>query len=317
VLSWTLIEEARERVAGRIHRTPVMTSQSLDQIAKARLFFKCENFQKGGAFKARGATNAVFSLTDAESRRGVVTHSSGNHAAAVARAAQLRGIPAYLVMPSNAPGPKQASVRRHGGIITLCHPTQKSREETVQLLMADTGAELIHAYDDLRVMAGQATTGVELMEQIDDLDLILCPVGGGGHLSGIAVAAKKLKPALQVIGVEPVGADDAQRSLRAGRIIACANPTTIADGLRTTVGAKPFAEILRYVDDIVVVSEASIVSAMRQIWEVMKIIVEPSGAVAYAAIVDNKLDVAGKNVGLVLTGGNLDLERLPWTASLT
>jgi threonine dehydratase len=316
-LSWNLIEEACARISGQIHRTPILTNQTLDSMAAAKLFFKCENFQKSGAFKARGATNAVFSLPDSQARLGVVTHSSGNHAAALARAAQLRGIPAYLVMPRNAPSAKQRSVRRYGGNIILCDPTQTAREAAVERVVADTGAALIHAYDDLHVMAGQATTAVELIEQVDDLDLILCPIGGGGHLSGIAVAAKKLRPTIKVIGVEPAGADDAQRSFRAGVILPCANPETIAEGLRTTVGARPFAEIQRYVDDILTVSETSIAISMRRIWEIMKIIVEPSGAVAFAAIAEEKLDIRDKKCGIILTGGNLDLEHLPWISSMS
>jgi threonine dehydratase len=315
MLHWGLIEEARTRIAPWIHRTPVLTSQTFDARADAKLFFKCENLQKTGSFKARGASNAVFSLSKEEAARGVATHSSGNHAAAVARAAKLRGISAYIVMPNNAPAAKQLSVRRYGGEIIICEPTQQDRERTVQQVMHDTGAILVHAYDDLRVMAGQATTAVELIEQVENLDLILCPVGGGGHLSGIAAAAKHLRPNIRVIGIEPAGADDAARSFRAGKIIACAHPETVADGLRTTVGAKPFVEIQRWVDDVATVSETCIIDAMRSIWEVMKVIVEPSGAVAFAAIADGKLEVRGKRVGIVLTGGNLDLDLLPWISN--
>jgi threonine dehydratase len=287
----------------------------LDSFAHASLFFKCENLQKGGAFKARGATNAVFSLSDALAARGVVTHSSGNHAAALARAAQLRGISAYLVMPDNAPQAKQAAVRRYGGTVRLCEPTPRARQAAVERIIDDTGAVLIHAYDDLRVMAGQATTAVELLEQAEALDCILCPIGGGGLLSGVAAAAKHLRPSIRVIGVEPAGADDAVRSFRAGEVIPCPHPQTVADGLRATVGTRPFAEILRFVDDIVTVSEASIVTAMRQIWEVMKVIVEPSGAVAFAALVEEKVTPKAQRVGVILTGGNLDLDRSAWIAT--
>jgi threonine dehydratase len=314
-LTWPLIQEARARIEGKVHRTPVMTSRTLDSKANAHLYFKCENLQKVGAFKARGATNAVFALTDAEARNGVATHSSGNHAAALARAARLRNIPAYIVMPSNAPQAKQASVSRYGGKIILCEPTLQARESTVERVIAETGAVLVHPYNDLRVMAGQATTAVEILEDLPDLDMILCPVGGGGQLSGISVAAKTMKPAVRVIGVEPDGADDAARSFRSGQIVPMTNPRTIADGLRTSLGEKPFAEIRRHVDDIVTVSEESIVQAMRLIWEVLKIIVEPSGAVPYAAILEGKLDVAGKKVALILSGGNLDLDSLPWSKS--
>lgn len=311
-LTWDLIEQARTRIQGRVRRTPVMTSQTLDSLSGARLYFKCENLQNIGAFKARGATNAVFALSDAEARNGVATHSSGNHAAALARAAKLRGIPAYIVMPNNAPKAKQASVSRYGGKIVFCEPTQQARETGVERLMAETGATLVHPYNDLRVMAGQATTAVELLEDVPDLDVILSPVSGGGLLSGISVAAKTLKPAISVIGVEPEGADDAYRSFRSGKIEPLPNPQTIADGLRATLGRKTFAEIRRHVDDIVTVSEQAIVASMRQIWEVMKIIVEPSGAVAYAGVFARRFPLEGRKIGIVISGGNLDLDRLPW-----
>jgi threonine dehydratase len=311
-LTWDLIQAARERIKGKVHRTPVMTSETLDSLAGAQLFFKCENLQKMGAFKARGATNAVFSLSEAEARNGVATHSSGNHAAALARAARLRGIPAHIVMPTNAPKAKQASVIRYGGKIVFCEPTLAAREKTVERVIAETGATLVHPYNDLRVMAGQATTAVELLEDHPDLDIIMCPVGGGGQLGGIAVAAKTLKPTIRVIGVEPEGADDAARSFRTGHIVPMLNPQTIADGLRSSLGEKTFAEIRRHVDDIVTVPEEAIISGMRRIWEVLKIIVEPSGAVPYAAIVADRLPVKGLKVGIVLSGGNLDLDSLPW-----
>jgi threonine dehydratase len=311
-LTLALIHEAHARIRDKVNRTPVMTSETLDAQASAKLYFKCENLQKVGAFKARGATNAVFSLTGAEARQGVTTHSSGNHAAALARAAQLRGIPAHIVMPTSAPKAKQESVKRYGGRITYCEPTLAARESTAARVVAETGAALIHPYNNLHIMAGQATAGLEFLENVPDLHLILCPVGGGGLLSGVAAAAKTMKPTIRVIGVEPEGADDAARSFRAGRLIRAVNPKSIADGLLTSLGELPFAEIQRYGDDIVTVSEESIVEAMRLIWEVMKIIVEPSGAVPYAALVDGKVSVDGRKVGLILTGGNLDLDRLPW-----
>lgn len=304
------IREAHARIRDKIHRTPVMTSEVLDRFAGSRLYFKCENLQKAGAFKARGATNAVFLLTEEEAARGVVTHSSGNHAAALARAAALRGIAAYIVMPSNSPLAKQAAVRRYGGEIVLCEPTLAARETTARQVMERTGAAFIHPYDDLRVMAGQGTTAIELLDEVPQLDVILCPVGGGGQLSGIAVAAKDIKADVRVIGVEPAGADDAARSLKAGQILPMVNPCTIADGLKTSLGEKPFAEIIRLVDDIVTVSEESIVQAMRQILQVMKLLVEPSGAVSYAAILEKK--ISGTDIGIILSGGNLDLDRLPW-----
>jgi threonine dehydratase len=311
-LTWALIEEARARIAPFIRTTPVVTSTTLDEQSGARLFFKCESFQKGGAFKARGASNAVFSLPASQARRGVATHSSGNHAAALARAAQLRGIPAYIVMPHNTSLAKRAAAERDGAIITLCEPTLAARERAAAEVLAATGAVMVHPYDDLSVMAGQATVAVELLEEIEGLDLVLAPVSGGGLLSGIAVAAHSLRPQLRVLGVEPEGADDAARSLRAGRIVPCEHPDTIADGLRATIGVRPFAEIRRYVEDIVTVPDAAIVSAMRRIWEVLKIIVEPSGAAAYAAITTGRVEVSGRRVGVVLTGGNLDLDALPW-----
>ena len=311
-LTMQSIREAHARIRDKIHRTPVMTSEVLDELAGNQLYFKCENLQKVGAFKARGATNAVFLLTDEEAAKGVVTHSSGNHAAALARAARLRGIPAYIVMPSNSPQAKQAAVRRYGGDVLLCEPTLAARESTARQVMERTGAVFIHPYDDLRVMAGQGTTAIELLEDVPGLDVILCPVGGGGQLSGVAVAAKDIKPALRVIGVEPAGADDAARSLKAGQIIPMLEPRTIADGLKTSLGQRPFAEIMRLVDDIVTVREESIVQAMRQVWEVMKLIVEPSGAVSYAAIVEGRIAPTGANIGIILSGGNLDLDRLPW-----
>ena len=311
-LTMQSIREAHARIRDKIHRTPVMTSEVLDGLAGNRLYFKCENLQKVGAFKARGATNAVFLLTDAEAAKGVVTHSSGNHAAALARAAGLRGIPAYIVMPSNSPQAKQAAVRRYGGDVVLCEPTLAARESTAREVMERTGAVFIHPYDDLRVMAGQGTTAIELLEDVPALDVILCPVGGGGQLSGIAVAAKDIKPEVRVIGVEPAGADDAARSFKAGHIIPMLEPRTIADGLKTSLGQRPFAEIMRLVDDIVTVREESIVQAMRQVWEVLKLIVEPSGAVSYAAVVEGRIAASGANIGIILSGGNLDLNHLPW-----
>ena len=314
-LTWSLIQEARERIAGKVGVTPVLTSGTLDTQAGAQLHFKCENFQKCGAFKARGATNAVFALSQEEARLGVATHSSGNHAAALARAARLRGIPAYIVMPDNSPQAKRAAVERYGGQISYCAASLAARESAAHELVAATGATLIHPYDDLAVMAGQATAAVELLNQVPDLDAILCPVGGGGLLSGTAVAAKSLKSVVRVFGVEPAGADDAARSLRAGRILPSINPNTIADGLRASLGERPFAEIRRLVDDITLVSDELIVRAMRRLWEVMKIVVEPSGAVPYAALLTERPELRGRRIGVILSGGNLDLEQLPWSAA--
>lgn len=311
-LDLAAIRAAQARIAPHIHRTPVLTSASIDAFCGGRLFFKCENFQKIGAFKARGAANAVFSLTDAEAKGGVATHSSGNHAAALARAARLRGIPAHIVMPSNAPKAKVESVRRNGGNIVMCEPTLAAREATCARVMAETGARLVHPYNDYAVMAGQGTATLELLEQAPDLDIVIAPVGGGGLLSGTAVAAKGVKPGIRVIAAEPAEADDAARSFAAGRLIPLDKTSTIADGLRTSVGERNFPIIRQNVDAIVTVSEEGIVAAMRRIWEILKIIIEPSCAVPYAAIMENKVDVSGKRVGIILSGGNVDLDALPW-----
>ena len=306
------IRAAHERIRRYIHRTPVLTSSRLNQASGASLFFKCENFQKIGAFKARGATNAIFSLDDATARRGVATHSSGNHGAAVARAAKLRGIPAHIVMPSNSAKVKIRAVESYGARVVFCEPTEQARETTCADVIAQTGATLIHSFENLDVIAGQGTAAVEFLEDVPDLDLVMCPIGGGGLLAGTALAAKSMRPNIKVIAVEPENADDAAQSFREGRVIHTEKKFTIADGLRTNVGEPNFAIIRRYVDDIVIVSEDAIISAMRMIWETMKITVEPSSAVPYAAIQEGKLDVAGQRVGIILTGGNVDLEALPW-----
>ncbi len=311
-LDLAAIRAAHDRIRPHIHRTPVLTSARLDAADGGSLFFKCENFQKVGAFKARGAANAVFSLTDAEAAHGVATHSSGNHAAALARAARLRGIPAYIVMPSNSSRTKLRAVEGYGGRITLCAPTAAAREETCARIVAETGATMIHPFTDFRVMAGQGTAAVELLDDIDNLDTLLCPVGGGGLLAGTAVAAKSLNPSLRVIACEPAGAGDAAESFRAGHRIPLDHANTIADGLRTSVGEPNFELLRLHVDDVVTVSEESIIAAMRTIWETMKIIVEPSGAVPYAAILEGKIDVRSRRTGLILTGGNVDLDALPW-----
>jgi len=308
-----LIRSAHERIRPFIKRTPVLTSGSLDTETGARLFFKCENLQAAGAFKSRGACNAVFSLTDDEAAGGVVTHSSGNHAAALARAAQLRGITAHIVMPAGAPQSKVQNVGNYGGWITFCEPTLTAREAACARVAAQTGATIVHPFDDLRVAAGQGTAAIELIEDAADLDCLLCPVGGGGLLCGTAVAAKALVPGIRVIGVEPKLADDVAQSFRAGKRISIPTPATIADGLRTNcTGEKNFPIIREYVDDIVTVTEEGIVAAMRELWERLRIVIEPSAAVAYAAIREGRLPVAGKRIGLILTGGNVDMERLPW-----
>ncbi len=311
-LDLAAIRAAHERIRPHIYRTPVLTNARLNAACGGKLFFKCENLQKVGAFKARGATNAVFSIADVEALRGVATHSSGNHAAAVARAAKLRGIPAHIVMPSNSAKPKIRVVEGYGGKITFCDPTQAAREEACARILEATLATLVHPFEDERVMAGQGTAVLELMEDVRDLDLVLCPVGGGGLLCGTAVAGKAVRTQLQIIGTEPAGADDAARSFRTGVRTPLTKVDTIADGLRTTIGQPNFAIIQANVDNIVTVSEAAIVAAMRLIWEAVKIVIEPSAAVPYAAILENKVAVANRRVGIILTGGNVDLDTLPW-----
>jgi threonine dehydratase len=311
-LDLAAIRLAHERIRPHIHRTPVLTSARLDAAGGASLFFKCENFQKVGAFKARGATNAVFALDDQTMRRGVATHSSGNHAAALSRAAKLRGIAAHIVMPSNSPKVKVRAVEGYGGRIIFCEPTQRAREAACARVIEETGATLIHPFENEEVMAGQGTVVVELMEDVPDLDLVLCPIGGGGVLCGTAVGAKALRPGIKVIATEPAGADDAAQSFHQGRLVYQERKNTIADGLRTNLGAPNFDLLRRYVDDVVTVSEEGIVAAMRTIWETMKIIIEPSAAVAYAAVLEDKVDLRSKRVGIILTGGNVDLDALPW-----
>jgi threonine dehydratase len=314
-LNLAAIRAAHERIRPYIHRTPVFTSTRLNDANATSLFFKCENFQKVGAFKARGATNAVFALDEAKAQRGVATHSSGNHAAALSRAATLRGIPAYIVMPSNSAKVKVRAVEDYGGQIVFCEPVQTAREEACANLIEKTGATLIHSFENLDVMAGQGTAALELVEDVPDLDTIICPVGGGGLLSGTAVAAKALRPTIRIIAAEPANASDAAQSFRAGKLIQVTTPNTIADGLRTNVGAPNFAIIQRQVDDIVTVSEQAIVTAMRTLWETMKMIVEPSAAVPYAAILENKIKVEGSQIGIIVSGGNVDLDALPWMTS--
>ena len=310
-LDLEVIRAAHERIRPHIHRTPVLTSSRLDEAAGAKLFFKCENLQKIGAFKARGATNAVFALDDATAKRGVATHSSGNHGTALARAAKLRGIPAHIVMPKNSATVKARTVESFGAHIIFCEPNDAAREAACADVIAKTGATLIHSFENENVMAGQGTAAIELLEEVD-VDLVMCPIGGGGLLSGIAVAAKSIRPKIRVAAAEPANADDAAQSFRAKKRIVTEKKFTIADGLRTNVGEQTFPIIQRYVDEIVTVSEEAIVSAMRTIWETMKIVIEPSAAVPYAAIAERKIDIAGDRVGIILTGGNVDLDALPW-----
>ena len=314
-LNLDTIRTAHQRVRRYIHRTPVLTNSWLNDACRASLFFKCENFQKVGAFKARGATNAVFALDEETAQRGVASHSSGNHGAAVARAAKLRGLPAYIVMPSNSAKVKIRAVESYGAQVIFCEPTEESREIRCAEVINQTDASLIHSFENEHVIAGQGTATMELLEDVPDLDVIMCPVGGGGLLSGTAIAAKSMRPQIKVIAVEPEKANDAAQSFRAGRRLVTEKKFTIADGLRTNIGEPNFAIAQQYVDDIVTVSEEAIVSAMRTIWETMKIVIEPSAAVPYAAIAERVVDVESKGVGIILTGGNVDLDALPWNCS--
>ena len=307
------IKEAHSRISKYINETPVLTCSSIDKMSGATLFFKCENFLKVGAFKARGACNAVLRLSDSEAEHGVATHSSGNHAAALSYAARIRGIPAYIVMPSNAPKIKKAAVKGYGGIITECEPTLKSRESTAAEVVAQTGAALIHPFDNYKIIAGQATAAVELLQETGKLDFILAPVGGGGLVSGSALTAHYVDTEAKVIACEPEKADDAYRSFHEGRIVPLDSADTIADGLRTMLSEKTFDIISRYVHDIVTVSEEEIIIAMRIVWERMKIIIEPSSAVPVAAVLSKKIKVQDKRIGIILSGGNVELDKLPFT----
>jgi threonine dehydratase len=306
------IRQAAERIKPYAHRTPVLTNQSLNEKVNAQVFLKCENFQKVGAFKFRGACNAVYSLTDEEAAHGVCTHSSGNHAQALALAAKMRGIPAYIVMPDNAPTVKKNAVAGYGGQITFCEPTLEARESTMEGIRLRTGATVVHPYNDERVIAGQGTAALELLEDVPDLDVIIAPVGGGGLLSGTAIAATELKPEIRVIAGEPEMADDAFRSIKTGEIIPSKNPKTIADGLLTSLGSLTFPIVQQRVEQIVTVSEAGIIETMKYIWERAKIVIEPSSAVAIGVLWEKKINLSGLKIGVILSGGNVDLEKLPW-----
>ncbi len=308
------IREAAERIRGIAHRTPVMTCDTLNRLAGRRLFFKCENLQKVGAFKYRGATNAVRKLTDAEAALGVVTHSSGNHAQALALAARERGIPAYIVMPKTAPLVKKAAVEGYGGKVTQCEPNLADREETANELVAKTGATLIPPFDHVDVIAGQGTAALELLEDVPDLDAIITPVGGGGLLAGCTIAAHGVKPGIRVFGAEPLGADDAARSKAGGVWVPQTAPNTIADGLLTSTGALTWPIIRDKVECVFTVTEDEIRAAMRLVWERMKLIVEPSGVVGAAVALGTAFKaLAGvEKVGIVFSGGNVSLDKLYW-----
>ena len=306
------IEAAGRLISPHVHRTPVLTSKQLDAISGARLFFKCENFQKVGAFKFRGATNAVLNLTEGQRAAGVVTHSSGNHAAALAHAAVMRGVKAYIVMPSTAPEVKKRAVAGYGAEITFCEPTLAAREAAAAEVIERTGATMIHPYDNYYIIAGQGTAAMELLEEVPDADVVLAPVGGGGLLSGSAIATRHLAPSAKIYGAEPLLADDAARSLRTGTIQPALPPRTIADGLLTSLCERTFAVIKENVDDILTVTEEQIIEAMILMWTRMKIVVEPSSAVPLAAVLANRELFSGKKVGIIVSGGNADLSKLPF-----
>ena len=304
------VTAAADRIRDYVHRTPVVTCETLDRIAGATLFFKCENLQKVGAFKARGATNAVLSLDDEAAARGVATHSSGNHAAAVARAASIRGVPAHVVMPAGAPQVKKDAVVGYGAKITECEPTLEARESTLAEVVERTGATFIHPYDDPVIIAGAGTAALELLEEVPDLDVVITPVGGGGLLSGTAIIGAS--SGVEIFGAEPRGADDAFRSLRDRKIHPSVNPKTVCDGLLTSLSELTYSILREHVAGIVTVSEEAIIEAMRLIWTRAKLVVEPSGAVTLAAVLEHGERFQGRRLGLILSGGNVDLDRLPW-----
>jgi threonine dehydratase len=306
------ILEAHERIKRQIHRTPILTSSLINSIVGCEIYFKCENFQKVGAFKFRGASNAVLSLNKEELQRGVATHSSGNHAAALALAAKMKSVPAYIVMPRTAPEIKKIAVEGYGAKIIYCEPTLKAREEALAKVVDETGATFIHPYNNFSVIAGQATSAKEILEELTDLDYIIPPVGGGGLSSGTCLSAKYFSTKTKVIGAEPSGADDAFKSLHDKTIYPSVNPKTICDGLLTSLGDKTYSILSQNLDKILTASDATIIEAMKLIWERMKIIIEPSSAVTLAVVLENKEKFAGKKIALILSGGNVDLTKLPW-----
>lgn len=306
------VKSAHERIKPHIHRTPVLTSSYFNDLVGAEIFFKCENFQKAGAFKVRGASNAVFGLSEEDAKKGVATHSSGNHALSLSYAAGRRGIPCHVVMPRTAPAAKKAAVRGYGGIITECEPSTTSREAVFADVQAMTRANFVHPYNDPRVIAGQGTCSREFMEQTDGLDMMVAPIGGGGMISGTCVTLSTIAPEVQIIAAEPEQADDAFRSFRAGHIIADDAPNTIADGLKVPLKELTWHFVSNHVTDILTASEQEIIDAMKLTWRRMKIVMEPSCAVPLATILKNKEKFAGKRIGVIVTGGNVDLDKLPW-----
>ena len=306
------IEAAHERIRPHIHRTPVFTNNSLDELSGAELYFKCDNFQKAGSFKIRGATNTVEQLTIEELSRGVATTSSGNHGAALSMAVTRRGGKTKVVMPNNTPEIKVNNVKRNGGEVVWCEPEQESRESVLKELIEETGAVVVHPYNDERIMAGQGTCAKELLEDHPELDVIVSPVSGGGLLSGTLLSSKALNTDIQVFGAEPAEADDAYRSLKLGKIVPNETINTICDGLRAQIGGLTFPVISNLVDDIITVTEEEIIDSMRMIWERLKMIVEPSSSITLGAVLKNKDKFNGKKVGLIISGGNVDLDHLPW-----
>jgi threonine dehydratase len=303
---------ARERIKPYIHQTPVLTSTHLNRLTGAELYFKCENFQKAGAFKARGASNAVFGLTEDQAARGVATHSSGNHGTCLSYAARRRGIPCTVVMPRTAPQAKKDAVRGYGGHVVECEPSTSSREAVFAEVVARSGAEFVHPYNDHRVIAGQGTCSLELNEWVGPLDAVVAPIGGGGMISGTCLSMSNIALATKIYAAEPKNADDAYRSFKAGHIIADDSPHTVADGLKVPLKELTWHFVSRHVTDILTATEAEIIDAMRLTWQRMKIVVEPSSAVPLATILKNKTIFAGKKVGVIVTGGNVDLDALPW-----
>ncbi|PLX38674.1 MAG: serine dehydratase [Hyphomicrobiales bacterium] len=308
------VESAFERIRPHIHRTPVLTSSFINGLAGAELFFKCENFQKAGAFKARGASNSVFGLSDEQAAKGVATHSSGNHGTCLSYAAGRRGIPCTVVMPRTAPQAKKDAVRGYGGTIVECEPSTSSREAVFAEVVAETGAEFVHPYNDPRVIAGQGTCALELNDQVEGLDAVIAPIGGGGMVSGTCLTLSNIAPDVQIYAAEPEQADDAYRSFKAGHIIADDAPVTVADGLKVPLKELTWHFVSNHVTDILTASEEEIVDAMKLIWKRMKIVMEPSSAVPLATILKNKHLFAGKRVGVIITGGNVDLDALPWNS---
>ncbi len=310
--SLNAIKNAHSLISPFIERTPILHHSALDKIAGRRLFFKCENLQPTGAFKIRGATHAVLCLGKEQAEKGVATHSSGNHATALAYAAAKNNIESFIVMPHTAPAVKKQLVQEYNASITFCEPTLKSREETLRSIQQDTCAAFIHPYNNEQVIMGQATVALEIFDQLPETETIIAPVGGGGLMSGICLAGSQLSSKVRFLAAEPQKADDAYRSLKSGKIEPSFDPQTIADGLRTSLGDKTFPIIQRYVDDIILCSEQSIIQAMKMIWQRLHVIIEPSAAVPFAALLENPDKIRGKNLVLVLTGGNVDLDHLPW-----